>query len=135
MFLSDFAPYKPSFLPADNTENYSYFYDSMGRRSCFVAPERFYTDAAPNENAKLDPKVDIFSLGCVIAQLWMDGEALFDLAGLMSYRKGETADLREKLAQISDGNSRVPSDAHSHSCCGFSACEVIGHIDDQPRPR
>lgn len=32
---------------------------------------------------------DIFSLGCVIAELWLDGRAFFDLSRLLAYRRGE----------------------------------------------
>jgi phosphoinositide-3-kinase regulatory subunit 4 len=28
-------------LPADNPADYSYFFDTGGRRRCYVAPERF----------------------------------------------------------------------------------------------
>jgi phosphoinositide-3-kinase regulatory subunit 4 len=30
---------------------------------------------------------DIFSLGCVIAELFLDGKATFDLAQLLAYRR------------------------------------------------
>ena len=40
--LADFAPYKPARLPADNPAEFSYFFDTGGRRRCYVAPERFY---------------------------------------------------------------------------------------------
>jgi serine/threonine protein kinase len=32
--------------------------------------------------------MDIFSLGCIIAEILMDGEALFDHASLLAYKKG-----------------------------------------------
>ena len=42
-FLVDFSsPYKPTFLPADNPADFSYFFDTGGRRSCYLAPERFF---------------------------------------------------------------------------------------------
>lgn len=45
-FLVDFAPYKPTLLPADNPADFSFFFDTGGRRKCCIAPERFY-DPAP----------------------------------------------------------------------------------------
>lgn len=45
-FLVDFAPYKPTLLPADNPADFSLFFDTGGRRRCYLAPERFY-DPAP----------------------------------------------------------------------------------------
>lgn len=32
---------------------------------------------------------DVFSLGCVLAELCLDGRALFDLGSLLAYKKGE----------------------------------------------
>ena len=45
-FLVDFAPYKPTLLPADNPADFSFFFDTSGRRKCCLAPERFYDPAA-----------------------------------------------------------------------------------------
>lgn len=41
-FLVDFAPYKPTLLPADNPADFSLFFDTSGKRKCYLAPERFY---------------------------------------------------------------------------------------------
>ena len=48
------------------------------------------------------PPEILLNYSCVIAELFLDGEPLFDLAGLMSYRKGEHAQCRARLAQIGD---------------------------------
>ena len=40
--------------------------------------------------------MDIFSAGCVIAEIFMDGHPLFDLAHLQNYRK-KLYDPREDL--------------------------------------
>lgn len=45
-FLIDFAPYKPTLLPADNPADFSFFFDTSGRRRCYLAPERFVDPAA-----------------------------------------------------------------------------------------
>ena len=43
--VTDFASaFKPTFLPLNDPSDFSYFYDSSGRRTCYIAPERFYTD-------------------------------------------------------------------------------------------
>lgn len=39
--LADVASYKPPTLPADNPAPFSLFYDTMPRRTCCIAPERF----------------------------------------------------------------------------------------------
>lgn len=48
----------------------------------------------------LYPAMDIFSAGCVVAEIFMDGHPLFDLALLQNYRKGlydPTPDLIKKI--------------------------------------
>lgn len=49
-------------------------------------------------DAKLEPPMDIFSAGCVIAEILMDNLPLFDLANLQKYRRG-TFDPSEELAK------------------------------------
>ena len=41
--LTDFAAFKPVNVPDDNPSDIQYFFDSMGRPRCYVAPERFYS--------------------------------------------------------------------------------------------
>ncbi|KAG5639727.1 hypothetical protein H0H81_000007 [Sphagnurus paluster] len=107
VYLSDFASYKPTYLPLDDPSEFSFFFDTSGRRTCYIAPERFYTaDANPEISAKKlklatqeegegkrDGKVteamDCFSAGCVIAELFLEGAPLFTLSQLFKYREGE----------------------------------------------
>ncbi|CCI47798.1 unnamed protein product [Albugo candida] len=45
LFLTDFAPFKPTYIPEDDPSEYHYYFcaiDGSGR-SCSVAPERFYS--------------------------------------------------------------------------------------------
>lgn len=65
--------------------DFSFFFDTGGRRRCYLAPERFYeaqsTAAADSaDGGGLTPAMDVFSLGCVLAELFADGAALFDLS-------------------------------------------------------
>lgn len=95
VYLADFASFKPVYLPEDDPSEFSFFFDTSSRRSCYVAPERFL---APGEHkqGELQSAMDIFSLGCVIAELFMEGTHTFTLAQLFKYRKGEfTPDLSE----------------------------------------
>lgn len=39
--LTDFAAFKPINIPDDNPSDYHYFFDTMGRPRCYLAPERF----------------------------------------------------------------------------------------------
>lgn len=73
VLLVDFASFKPTFLPEDNPADYSYFFDTSRRRTCYIAPERFIktlsTDSSslfnetPCNSGELKPSMDIFSAG------------------------------------------------------------------------
>eukprot|EP01041_Mallomonas_annulata_P005779 gene5779-11677_t len=41
--LSDFASFKPTFLPDDDPNDFQYYFDAMNRHRCYLAPERFYS--------------------------------------------------------------------------------------------
>ncbi|KAJ1678128.1 Serine/threonine-protein kinase, partial [Spiromyces aspiralis] len=47
VYLTDYAPYKPTYLPADDPAIFSYYFDTSMRRVCYVAPERFYDPDSP----------------------------------------------------------------------------------------
>ncbi|KAL6744927.1 kinase-like domain-containing protein, partial [Haematococcus lacustris] len=137
LFIADFAPYKPTYLPADNPAEFSFFFDTGGRRRCYLAPERFYTTAAtataplhgpssslapgsssssssggpasreaageggggegsrdasssasqPGSQGAAAGQGDVFSLGCTLAELFLDGRAACDLGQLLGYRR------------------------------------------------
>lgn len=116
LFLVDVAFYKPTFLPSDNPADFNFFFENQGhtmgshgmitqnaRRRCYLAPERFYnqiTDRKFHDSAnsgalgggsdgQVSEAMDVFSLGCVIAELFLSGESvLFDLPNLLAYREG-----------------------------------------------
>lgn len=50
--------------------------------------------------------MDVFSLGCVLAELWMEGTPPFTLSQLFKYREGEY-NLEAYLAEIEDVEIRV----------------------------
>ncbi|KAJ2879349.1 Serine/threonine-protein kinase [Coemansia aciculifera] len=99
-YLADFAPFKPTYLPADDPAEFNFYFDSAGRQCCCIAPERFYEPgsniaqllATPKGGGStsgqlaLQPSMDIFSVGCVIAELFLDGNPLFSLSRLLQYR-------------------------------------------------
>lgn len=43
LLLTDFASFKPALLPEDNPADFSYFFDTSRRRTCYLAPERLVT--------------------------------------------------------------------------------------------
>ncbi|CDW96863.1 hypothetical protein [Sporisorium scitamineum] len=132
IYVTDFASsFKPTFLPLDDPSDFSFFFDTSGRRTCYLAPERFYeagskytsatTGAGVNDSdalgrlgdvqadlvglgrqsGKVTQAMDVFSLGCVIAELWREGAPTFTLSQLFKYREG-IFDIDSMLAGIPD---------------------------------
>ncbi|KAF6748025.1 other/VPS15 protein kinase [Ephemerocybe angulata] len=106
VYVTDFASYKPAYLPLDDPSDFSFYFDTSGRRTCYVAPERFYTEGTNPEisakktkialdetfgkrDGKITEAMDCFSAGCVIAELFLEGAPLFTLSQLYKYREGE----------------------------------------------
>lgn len=123
MYVSDFASYKPTYLPLDNPSDFSFYFDTSGRRTCYVAPERFYTaadnpeisarksrlamdDSDGKRDGKVTEAMDCFSAGCVIAELFLEGAPLFTLSQLFKYREGEYS-VESQLNTIEDESVRV----------------------------
>lgn len=111
LYLSDFSSsFKPVTLPADNPADFSYFFDTSGRRTCYIAPERFFDPQNPRERemaatAKFTWAMDVFSAGCVIAELFLE-TPIFTLSQLYSYRKGEYSPDISHLSRIPDRDIR-----------------------------
>uniref|UniRef100_A0A182P1N3 non-specific serine/threonine protein kinase n=1 Tax=Anopheles epiroticus TaxID=199890 RepID=A0A182P1N3_9DIPT len=120
VLLSDFASFKPTYLPEDNPADYSYFFDTSRRRTCYIAPERFVRSSSgesiqPKDGplvgdgqycaGQLLPEMDIFSAGCALLELWTEGTAPFEFSQLLAYRRGEVDLVRKHLDGI--GNERL----------------------------
>ncbi|KAJ3086615.1 Serine/threonine-protein kinase, partial [Quaeritorhiza haematococci] len=125
-YIADFSSFKPTYLPEDNPADFSFFFDTSLRRTCYLAPERFH---APGETlfsdkkdkGKLSPAMDVFSLGCTIAELFLEGTPLFSFSQLLRYRSGEY-DPNPELEKIEDAHIKTmvrhmiqldPSQRHS----------------------
>lgn len=96
--LTDFSPFKPVYIPDDDTTDFQYYFESSinTRHRCYIAPERFVRKPASTklnvlggsnrssgnksitgringiENTQgigLLPSMDVFSLGCVMAEV------------------------------------------------------------------
>ncbi|ROW09385.1 hypothetical protein VMCG_02588 [Cytospora schulzeri] len=107
LYLTDFSSsFKPITLPDDNPTDFSYFFDTSSRRTCYIAPERF---VAPGEEqgseAKLTWAMDVFSAGCVIAELFLESP-IFSLSQLFKYRKGEYDPVISHVSRIPDRDIR-----------------------------
>ena len=172
-FLTDFATFKPETLPADNPADYSFFFDTGGRRRCYVAPERFRDGPQGNpgsegvrekeENARakaqatsgsdaLDPEAvsgnagmavrndgkaydfaaaDVFSLGCALGELFLDGSALFDLSQLLAYRRGDY-DPSQQLQAVADRDARArDGDAAPRSRAQAHRARAPGAVEER----
>ncbi|XP_060527972.1 phosphoinositide 3-kinase regulatory subunit 4 [Cylas formicarius] len=117
VMLVDFASFKPTFLPIDNPGDYSYFFDTSRRRTCYIAPERFSSSATlTSDNALLSesmcdsgdltPAMDIFSAGCALLELWNELHFPFDYSQLLSYRAGKYSP-QKHLDKLEDPNLRL----------------------------
>lgn len=106
--LADFAFYKPVTLPENNPSDFSYFFDTSRRHCCNMAPERFveqpstnidveghdqkFDYSGDNEINQLTPQMDLFSLGCVLAELFSDdtpNSSMFDLGQILMFKKNQ----------------------------------------------
>ena len=90
IFITDFATYKPAYIEAINT-NYTYYFgsnNSADKSGCYLAPERLgeKEEIEGKENIK-NIKMDIFSLGVIIAELFLEQD-LFNFSTLLNYKKG-----------------------------------------------
>jgi phosphoinositide-3-kinase, regulatory subunit 4 len=121
IYLSDFSSFKPTYLPEDNPADFSFFFDTSSRRVCYVAPERFLS---PGEKGRggLNEKMDIFSLGCVIAELFTE-TPLFTLSQLFKYRKGDYDPTHTILDKIEDADIRVCPCVWGGLCVGWGVEE------------
>jgi phosphoinositide-3-kinase regulatory subunit 4 len=107
VYLTDFASaYKPVYLPEDNPADFSFYYDTSARRTCYLAPERFTTPGEqPREGTVVQWNMDMFSVGCVLAELFTEVPT-FTLSQLFRYRKGEYDPTLQLLSKVDDENIR-----------------------------
>ncbi|KAI9852318.1 MAG: Serine/threonine-protein kinase [Thelocarpon superellum] len=107
LYLTDFSSsFKPTFLPEDNPADFSYYFDTSGRRTCYLAPERFLAAGEQADPArKVTWAMDIFSAGCVIAELFLESP-IFSLSQLYKYRKGEYDLEHANISKIDDPDIR-----------------------------
>ena len=106
LYLSDFSSsFKPTFLPEDNPADFSFYFDTSGRRTCYLAPERFLVAGESPGSRSVNWAMDIFSAGCVIAELFLESP-IFTLSQMYKYRKGEYSPEHSQLSKIEDSDIR-----------------------------
>jgi len=117
--------YKPVALPDDDPAQYIHWFQGRGgedaqtrreslgghhsgngEKKCCLAPERFYTPGKDESSStpltKLTPEMDVFSLGCVLIELFLNGERAMDLGDLMEYKRQVGKELPQSLKQKLD---------------------------------
>ena len=106
LYLADFSSsFKPTYLPEDNPADYDFYFDTSRRRTCYLAPERFLRAGEdPNKKGPINWAMDIFSVGCVIAELFLE-TPIFSLASIYKYRAKEY-DPATHLYDIKDNDIR-----------------------------
>ncbi|CAG8954626.1 hypothetical protein HYFRA_00004546 [Hymenoscyphus fraxineus] len=113
VYLSDFSSsFKPTFMPSDNPAEYHYFFATSMKRGpqtqpCYTAPERFVASGeVANPEADVNWAMDIFSAGCVMAELFLEGPVL-TLEGLFKYQRGDVDFVMTQLSRIADKEVRA----------------------------
>lgn len=109
VFLTDFAPYKPIYFDESDFDKISLFYPDIHDK-CYLSPERIDSkmaeqykniDYASIDNDLLDKlhKTDLFSVGCIIAEIFGTGKSMLNYKELLQMKR-EGLDLSVKLASI-----------------------------------
>ncbi|EIW67963.1 hypothetical protein TREMEDRAFT_44965 [Tremella mesenterica DSM 1558] len=127
VLVTDFSSsFKPTFLPLDDPSDFSFFFDTSARRTCYIAPERFYESGSRlaeekraaavagkdygegwgKRDGRVTEDMDVFSCGCVLAEMWTDGRTVFNLSELYAYKEG-TIGLDGILDNIEDHNVKA----------------------------
>ena len=106
LYLTDYSSsFKKTYLPEDNPADFSYYFDTSGRRTCYLAPERFLAVGEKDDERGVTWAMDVFSVGCVIAELFLEAP-IFSLSQLYKYRKGEYDPQYGYLSKIHDKDVR-----------------------------
>jgi phosphoinositide-3-kinase, regulatory subunit 4 len=106
LYLADYSSaFKPATLPEDNPANFSFYFDTSGRRTCYIAPERFINSPESDSHQELNWSMDMFSVGCVIAEIFLEGP-IFSLSQIFKYKTGEYSPEHTHLNKIEDSDVR-----------------------------
>ncbi len=79
-------------MAAQNLGDYYFFFapDSTKIAGCYLSPERFVPKTSSEDPPMKDKMaMDVFSMGCVLAEIFLDGKCLFGLPQLQDYKKGD----------------------------------------------
>ena len=91
VYLADFATYKPTYIYTNDIGSYTYYFGSINSdnlKGCYLSPERLCDNKDFISNEDKNSLMDVFSLGLVIAELFLE-KNIFDFSSLLNYKKGE----------------------------------------------
>lgn len=98
--LVDIAPFKPKWIDSRRPHLFYHFFASNPTAGYYMAPERMLKDHSETEDVDMEA-ADVFSFGCVMAFVFLDGEELFDMTKIREYWDGKF-DVRKALEKIED---------------------------------
>ncbi|CAI2359602.1 unnamed protein product [Moneuplotes crassus] len=89
-----FVNYKPTYVEEESWNLYNVFFGELdNNKMCYIAPERCISVdeyiSKTSGDYSVQPSMDVFSVGCIIAEIFLDGKPLFDLARHQLYRKNQ----------------------------------------------
>ena len=110
VFLSDISVYKPVYLSIEELESYNNFFYSNPNdinKPSYLAPERFVynTNGIEIKKSHLTAEMDIFSLGVVMSEIFLDKTGLFTQLDIISLKNNQI-NIRDKLEGIRDINTK-----------------------------
>ena len=111
VYLTDLAPFKPVYIKKDDSLSYTYYFGSNNNiaKSCNIAPERLIDkktdEGTPEQVEEFDLKMDVFSVGAIIAELFLE-ESVFDYSKMLGYKKGDFS-TKEPLSRIQNEKLRT----------------------------
>ncbi|OZC11786.1 hypothetical protein X798_00967 [Onchocerca flexuosa] len=111
--ITDFASFKPASIPSDDPSYFTFFFDTSLRLSCYLAPERFCASQELNLHPTLPGEfmdvskglthaMDIFSLGCVLVELFTEGQCPFTYELLVKYKHASNLEAQEMIQKIQE---------------------------------
>lgn len=108
VYFTDFAPYKPLYLNESKLDEVKLFFPDIKR--CYLAPEKMDANKSVNTYlySMLKPEeleqiqlMDVFSIGCILSEIFTDNNPLFTYESMLSYKGGNKSVL-QKLETISN---------------------------------
>ncbi|GBG32042.1 Phosphoinositide 3-kinase regulatory subunit 4 [Hondaea fermentalgiana] len=128
VLLADFAPYKPTFLPLDDTAPYNYFFDSSNKRDCCcVAPERFRSPTSIIDISLLDsaPPQCASVLSVMMDPGVPDVDAEFELAEASASLEAEDRAAAAKRDGLAEGGDSGSAGASREASMGGGGSKVL----------